>query len=113
MVGRADFVQLINTYCLDVESILSKLESYIDLQKVDFSKLAALAAEVGERSSRIDENTILMTCVLGWGLRQVHSRYELDALALSWTQHEFTRTREKLRVVVQLRMEYYQIRLEP
>ncbi|OMO70159.1 hypothetical protein CCACVL1_19077 [Corchorus capsularis] len=52
MVGRADFVQLINTYCLDVESILSKLESYIDLPKVDFSKLAPLAAEVGERSSR-------------------------------------------------------------
>lgn len=44
-------VRLINTYCIDVESILFELGSYIDLPDVDFSKLAALAQQVEERSS--------------------------------------------------------------
>ncbi|KAJ6692984.1 hypothetical protein OIU79_014675 [Salix purpurea] len=44
-------VQLINTYCIDVESILSELGSFIDLPDVDFSKLVALAQQVEESSS--------------------------------------------------------------
>ncbi|KAK8550802.1 hypothetical protein V6N12_039488 [Hibiscus sabdariffa] len=78
MVGTADhFGQLINTYCLDVESIISQLASYIDLPDVDFSKLAALTTEVAERSSRF--------------LR-----------ALNWTKTEFARTKNKLQVIVQM-----------
>ncbi|XP_052883776.1 histidine-containing phosphotransfer protein 2-like isoform X2 [Gossypium arboreum] len=78
MVGRTEhFVQLINSYCLDVESILAQLASSFDLPEVDFSKLAALAAEVTERSSRF-------------------------LLALDWTKTEFTQTQNKLQVLVQM-----------
>ncbi|KAF3455093.1 hypothetical protein FNV43_RR05541 [Rhamnella rubrinervis] len=44
-------VQLIDTYFVDVEIILSELTSYSDFPNVDFSKLALLANKVKEKSS--------------------------------------------------------------
>ncbi|KAH7561212.1 hypothetical protein JRO89_XS10G0191900 [Xanthoceras sorbifolium] len=50
---RPDCVeQLINTYCNDVEAILLELTSNIDRPDVDFTQMAALARQVGERSAR-------------------------------------------------------------
>ncbi|XP_022753769.1 histidine-containing phosphotransfer protein 1-like [Durio zibethinus] len=102
MVGRADhFVQLINMYCLDVETILSQLASYIDLPTIDFSKLAALAAEVGERSSCIGAEHMKLACVdLMQACDQLQKQNFLQAL--SWTKNEFAHTREKLQVLVQM-----------
>ncbi|XP_022730793.1 histidine-containing phosphotransfer protein 2-like [Durio zibethinus] len=106
MVGRADhFVQLINMFCLEVESILSQLASYIDLPNVDFSKLAVLAAELGERSSCIGAEHVRLTCMdLMQACDQMQKqKYETFFFlqALSWTKNEFTHTRNKLQVLVQ------------
>ncbi|XP_017982040.1 PREDICTED: histidine-containing phosphotransfer protein 1-like isoform X3 [Theobroma cacao] len=106
MVGRADhFVQLINTYCLNVETILSKLESYIDLPNVDFSNLAALATEIEERSSCIGAEHVRLTCLdLMRACDQMQKqKYEtfFFCQALSWTKNEFAHTRNKLQVLVQ------------
>ncbi|KAG4145233.1 hypothetical protein ERO13_D05G085200v2 [Gossypium hirsutum] len=102
MVGRTEhFVQLINTYCLDVESILAQLASSIDLPEVDFSKLAALAAEVTERSSRIGAEHVRLACVdLMQACEQMQKQKFL--LALDWTKTEFTQTQNKLQVLVQM-----------
>ncbi|XVE79285.1 hypothetical protein DITRI_Ditri14bG0045600 [Diplodiscus trichospermus] len=101
MVGRADhFVQLINMYCLDVETILSQLASSIDLPTVDFPKLAALAAEVEERSSCIGAEHVRLACVnLMKACDQKQKQNFLQAL--SWTKNEFAITRNKLQVLVQ------------
>ncbi|XP_017982045.1 PREDICTED: histidine-containing phosphotransfer protein 2-like isoform X7 [Theobroma cacao] len=102
MVGRADhFVQLINTYCLNVETILSKLESYIDLPNVDFSNLAALATEIEERSSCIGAEHVRLTCLdLMRACDQMQKQNFCQAL--SWTKNEFAHTRNKLQVLVQM-----------
>ncbi|WRX31746.1 hypothetical protein QQP08_024233 [Theobroma cacao] len=101
MVGRADhFVQLINTYCLNVETILSKLESYIDLPNVDFSNLAALATEIEERSSCIGAEHVRLACLdLMRACDQMQKQNFCQAL--SWTKNEFAHTRNKLQVLVQ------------
>ncbi|KAH1067006.1 hypothetical protein J1N35_031993 [Gossypium stocksii] len=102
MVGRTEhFVQLINTYCLDVESILAQLASSIDLPEVDFSKLAALAAEVTERSSCIGAEHVRLACVdLMQACEQMQKQKFLPAL--DWTKTEFTQTQNKLQVLVQM-----------
>ncbi|KAK8550800.1 hypothetical protein V6N13_119307 [Hibiscus sabdariffa] len=101
MVGTADhFGQLINTYCLDVESIISQLASYIDLPDVDFSKLAALTTEVAERSSRIGAEHVRLACL---DLMQACDQKQKQNFlrALNWTKTEFARTKNKLQVIVQ------------
>ncbi|KAK8641361.1 hypothetical protein V6N13_010772 [Hibiscus sabdariffa] len=102
MVGTAHhFGQLINTYCLDVESIISQLASYIDLPDVDFSKLAALTTEVAERSSRIGAEHVRLACV---DLMQACDQKQKQNFlrALNWTKTEFGRTKNKLQVIVQM-----------
>ncbi|XWS52859.1 hypothetical protein CRYUN_Cryun11dG0108300 [Craigia yunnanensis] len=86
MDGRADhFVQLIN----------------IELPTVDFSKLAALAAEVGERSSCIGAEHVRLACV---NLRQACDQMQKQNFlqALNWTKNEFAHTCNKLQVFVQM-----------
>ncbi|XVF69138.1 hypothetical protein PTKIN_Ptkin11bG0056700 [Pterospermum kingtungense] len=102
IIGRGDhFVQLINKYCLDVEAILSQLESYIDLPTVDISKLAALAEEVAERSSCIGaEHVRLASENLMQACSQMRKQHFLQALG--WTKTEFDHTHSKLQVVVQM-----------
>ncbi|CAK7329337.1 unnamed protein product [Dovyalis caffra] len=55
-------VQLINTYCIDVEAILFELTSYIDHLDVDFSKVAALAQQVEERNSLMGAEHMRLAC---------------------------------------------------
>ncbi|KAJ0083709.1 hypothetical protein Patl1_30456 [Pistacia atlantica] len=51
-IEEPDFVeQLINTYCMNVEAVLSELTSCISLSHVDYSQLAVLARQVEDRSS--------------------------------------------------------------
>ncbi|XP_039066374.1 histidine-containing phosphotransfer protein 1-like isoform X2 [Hibiscus syriacus] len=99
---KADhLVQLINTYCLDAESIISQLDSHIDLPDVDFSKLDALAAEAVERSSRIGAEHVRLACVNL--MRASDQKQKQNFLqALNWTKTEFARTRNKLQVIVQM-----------
>ncbi|KAF3455287.1 hypothetical protein FNV43_RR05735 [Rhamnella rubrinervis] len=55
-------VQLIDTYFVDVEIILSELTSYSDFPNVDFSKLALLADKVKEKSSCIGAEHVRLAC---------------------------------------------------
>lgn len=94
-------VQLINTYCIDVESILFELGSYIDLPDVDFSKLAALAQQVEERSSLMGAEHMRLACA-----DLVQACLQMDkrnlSLSLNWIKNEFAHIRTKLEVVVQM-----------
>ncbi|KAG7950582.1 hypothetical protein I3843_13G121700 [Carya illinoinensis] len=53
-------VQVIDTYLIDVETILSELTSYMDRPEVDFSTLATLSHKVEERSLRLYERIIYL-----------------------------------------------------
>ncbi|KAG6763080.1 hypothetical protein POTOM_033612 [Populus tomentosa] len=93
-------VRLINTYCIDVESILFELGSYIDLPDVDFSKLAALAQQVEERSSLMGAEHMRLACAdLIQACRQMDKRNL--SLSFNWIKNEFAHIRTKLEVVVQ------------
>ncbi|KAJ6983982.1 hypothetical protein NC653_022256 [Populus alba x Populus x berolinensis] len=83
-------VRLINTYSIDVESILFELGSYIDLPDVDFSKLAALAQQVEERSSLLSS----------WFL--AFDQDLVCPLSFNWIKNEFAHIRTKLEVIVQM-----------
>ncbi|KAB5541669.1 hypothetical protein DKX38_014643 [Salix brachista] len=94
-------VQLINTYCIDVESILSELGSFIDLPDVDFSKLVALAQQVEESSSLMGAEHMRLACAgLIQACRQMDKRNL--SLSLNWIKNEFAHIRTKLEVVVQV-----------
>uniref|UniRef100_A0A6N2L7I6 Histidine-containing phosphotransfer protein n=1 Tax=Salix viminalis TaxID=40686 RepID=A0A6N2L7I6_SALVM len=94
-------VQLINTYCIDVESILSELGSFIDLPDVDFSKLVALAQQVEESSSLMGAEHMRLACAdLIQACRQKDKRNL--SLSLNWIKNEFAHIRTKLEVVVQM-----------
>lgn len=94
-------VRLINTYSIDVESILFELGSYIDLPDVDFSKLAALAQQVEERSSLMGAEHMRLACAdLIQACRQMDKRNL--SLSLNWIKNEFAHIRTKLEVVVQM-----------
>ncbi|KAJ9188697.1 hypothetical protein P3X46_000067 [Hevea brasiliensis] len=102
-------VQLINTYCLDVEAILSELASNTDLPEVNFSHLETLAHQVEEKSMYIGAEHVRLACAgLIQACRQMHKRN--FCCALSWTECEFTRTRNKFQACVQ--MEWKIMRLE-
>ncbi|KAJ6985915.1 hypothetical protein NC653_023749 [Populus alba x Populus x berolinensis] len=94
-------VRLINTYSIDVESILFELGSYIDLPDVDFSKLAALAQQVEERSSLMGAEHMRLACAdLIQACRQMDKRNL--SLSFNWIKNEFAHIRTKLEVIVQM-----------
>ncbi|KAJ6985914.1 hypothetical protein NC653_023749 [Populus alba x Populus x berolinensis] len=95
-------VRLINTYSIDVESILFELGSYIDLPDVDFSKLAALAQQVEERSSLMGAEHMRLACAdLIQACRQMDKRNL--SLSFNWIKNEFAHIRTKLEVIVQMK----------
>ncbi|XP_058008083.1 histidine-containing phosphotransfer protein 2 [Hevea brasiliensis] len=107
--GINSFTKLINTYCLDVEAILSELASNTDLPEVNFSHLETLAHQVEEKSMYIGAEHVRLACAgLIQACRQMHKRN--FCCALSWTECEFTRTRNKFQACVQ--MEWKIMRLE-
>ncbi|GLT66422.1 hypothetical protein SLA2020_387870 [Shorea laevis] len=55
-------VQLIDTYFIDVETILSELTTYIDYPDFDFSKLSTLVHKVEERSLSIGAEHMRLAC---------------------------------------------------
>ncbi|KAG7950584.1 hypothetical protein I3843_13G121700 [Carya illinoinensis] len=55
-------VQVIDTYLIDVETILSELTSYMDRPEVDFSTLATLSHKVEERSLSIGAEHVRLAC---------------------------------------------------
>ncbi|GLT82035.1 hypothetical protein SLE2022_004500 [Rubroshorea leprosula] len=99
--GAECAVQLISEYCTDVETILSEFTSYIDLPDIDFPKLAELAGEIERKSSRIGaEHVRLAGLNLKQACDEMHKQRFLRNLDL--TKNEFTRTQDKLQVVVQM-----------
>ncbi|XP_057954700.1 histidine-containing phosphotransfer protein 1-like [Malania oleifera] len=102
-------VQFISMYCDDVGAIISELKSYIDLPDVDFSRLAAEARKVEEKSLRIGAEHMRLACA---DLIQAceENNKENFSRALKWMKNEFVRTRSKLESFAQ--MERRIIRLE-
>ncbi|KAK9943224.1 hypothetical protein M0R45_008840 [Rubus argutus] len=93
-------VRLINMYFIDVETILSKLRSYSELPDVDYSRLAVLAREIQEKSSRIGAEHVRRACNnLIQACDRMHKQNFI--LALDWIKNEFCHTRNKLESFVQ------------
>ncbi|XP_050208279.1 uncharacterized protein LOC126657597 isoform X2 [Mercurialis annua] len=87
-------VQLINTYCTDVEAILLELTRYMELPEVNFLNLEALAHQIEEKSLSIGAEHMRLACA---GLIQACH----DMQKRNWMKSEFSRTRSKLHVFVQ------------
>ncbi|XP_062170956.1 histidine-containing phosphotransfer protein 1-like [Alnus glutinosa] len=94
-------VQLIDTYFTDVETILSELTIYIDYPDFDFSKLAALAHKIEERSLSIGAEHVRLACAdLILACNQMNK--ENFSKALIWIKNEFSNTRNKLEAYIQM-----------
>ncbi|KAL5579851.1 hypothetical protein UlMin_012293 [Ulmus minor] len=91
----ASFVQMINTYLVDVETILSELTSKSDLPNADYSKLVVLVHKLNEMSSSIGTELVKRACA---DLIQAcdQKNEQRFSQALGWMKHEFSFTKEKL-----------------
>lgn len=109
--GSEFAVRFINTYCNDVETILSELASNIKdpgvvHQKkedpgVDFSKLAEMVGQVEKKSSRIGAEHVRFACTnLKQACDEMNESHFLREL--SWTKNEFARTQNTLQVIIQM-----------
>ncbi|XP_031272979.1 histidine-containing phosphotransfer protein 1-like isoform X2 [Pistacia vera] len=101
-IEEPDFVeQLINTYCMNVEAVLSELTSCINLSHVDYSQLAVLARQVEDRSSGIGAERVRLACGdLIQACDQMHTKN--FSQALNWIKYEFALTRNKLQAIAQM-----------
>ncbi|KAJ6985920.1 hypothetical protein NC653_023751 [Populus alba x Populus x berolinensis] len=106
-------VRLINTYSLMWSQSYLNLEVTCntipktqlakrhDLPDVDFSKLAALAQQVEERSSLMGAEHMRLACAdLIQACRQMDKRNL--SLSFNWIKNEFAHIRTKLEVIVQV-----------
>ncbi|KAG6632144.1 histidine-containing phosphotransfer protein 1-like isoform X1 [Carya illinoinensis] len=95
-------VQVIDTYLIDVETILSELTSYMDCPEVDFSTLATLSNKVEERSLSIGAEHVRLACA-----DLIHACDQMNkenfSKALIWVQNDFSQTRNKLEVYAQMK----------
>ncbi|XP_015580814.2 uncharacterized protein LOC107262049 isoform X1 [Ricinus communis] len=93
-------MQLINTYCIDVEAILLELTSDMDLPEVNFSNMEALARQIEEKSLYVGAGHMRLSCV---GLIQACRDMQKRSISreLDWMKNEFACTRNKLQVFVQ------------
>ncbi|KAK7272211.1 hypothetical protein RJT34_28681 [Clitoria ternatea] len=102
-------VKLIETYFADVERNLSELSRHMDHPTADFSKLASLAREIEDKSTRIGADHMRLACPnLIKACDEKNPRSY--ARTLTWLKNEFHNTRNKLTAFVT--MERKIIRLE-
>ncbi|XP_022153064.1 histidine-containing phosphotransfer protein 1-like isoform X2 [Momordica charantia] len=94
-------IHLINIYLNDVESNLCELTNYMDSINVNFSKLSILAHNIEEKSTRIGARHVRLASIhLIEACDQEDQK--IVSQALSWMQHEFAITRNKLQPVLQM-----------
>ncbi|KAA8550185.1 hypothetical protein F0562_001869 [Nyssa sinensis] len=94
-------IQLINAYSVEVEAILSELRSCIDLPDIDFSKLAAQAHNIEEKSMCVGAEHVRRACTdLIQACEQKHKGN--FSRALTWLQYEFSNTQNKFGTFAQI-----------